>query len=120
MEEAIAVWENEGGSARTAVIALTGTVNQIAWAEQIRTAVDREFDRVRRALEDRTDTEAFIAILEDKRAEVMSNESAGYFIHDWQELRDQVRTMIRADVRYKGFHSSPRRGGCGTNKKVPF
>ena len=32
-----------------------------------------------------------IEILEDKSAEVMANEQAGYFIHDWQELRDRVR-----------------------------
>jgi cell division FtsZ-interacting protein ZapD len=110
LEQAIDTWEGEGGSPQPVMIALTGTVNQIAWAEQIRTAVNGEFDRVRKALEsaaskrpgrDRTDTDAVIAILEDKRAEVMSNPSAGYFIHDWQELRDQVRTMLRADVRYK-------------------
>jgi hypothetical protein len=32
---------------------------------------------------DRSDTRAMIAILEDKRAEVMANQKAGYFIHDW-------------------------------------
>jgi cell division FtsZ-interacting protein ZapD len=110
MIQAIETWEGEGGSPQPVITALTGTVNQIAWAEQIRTAVNAEFDRVRKALEsvannksgqERADTEAIIAILEDKRADVMSNESAGYFIHDWQELRDQVRTMIRADGRYK-------------------
>ena len=47
------------------------------------------------------DTLAVIAILEDKRAEVMANDEAGYFIRDWQELRDQVRQMIAQDRRYK-------------------
>ena len=73
---------------------MIGTANQIAWAEQIRVQVSAEFDRVRKALESaaekqsgkrRADTEAMIAILEEKRAEVMAREEAGYFIHDWQE-----------------------------------
>jgi len=28
------------------------------------------------------------------QAEVMAKDQAGYFIHEWQELRDQVRTMM--------------------------
>jgi inactivated superfamily I helicase len=91
---------------------LTGTVNQIEWAERIRIQVDAEFDRVARALEsaaskqsepDRTNTHLIIAILEEKRLEVMSNPKAGYFIHDWQELGDQVRQMILKDDRYKAI-----------------
>jgi len=31
-----------------------------------------------------------ITILDDKQAEVMAREQAGYFIHDWQEFRNQV------------------------------
>jgi hypothetical protein len=90
----------------------TGTVNQIEWAERIRTQVNVEFDRVASALEaaarrqlepDRSNTRAMIAILEDKRAEVMANQKAGYFIHDWQELRDQVRQLIKSDPRYKAI-----------------
>jgi len=89
---------------------MTGTANQVDWAEQIKVRVSAEFDRVARALasaanrqtkQDRMDTLAVIAILEDKRAEVMRNAQAGYFIHDWQELRDQVRQMIVQDSRYK-------------------
>lgn len=88
---------------------MIGTVNQIAWAVQIRAQVDAEFDRVRRVLEsvatrqradDGTHLLAIIRILEDKRAEVLGNEQAGYFIHDWQELRDQVRKLIIGDPRY--------------------
>jgi len=41
-----------------------------------------------------------IAILEDKRAKVMAEDQAGYFIHNWQELRDQVRRTIIRDPRY--------------------
>jgi cell division FtsZ-interacting protein ZapD len=90
---------------------MIGTINQIAWAVQIKAQVDAEFDRVRKVLEsvatkhspsDGTDLQAIIQILEDKRAEVMGNEQAGYFIQDWQELRDQVRQLFIGDPRYNG------------------
>jgi hypothetical protein len=113
MQQRISVWEGEGGSLNeTPENAMTGTVNQIEWAKQIKTQVNAEFDRVKTALEaaaarqsgqDRMDTQAMIAILQDKRAEVMAHEEAGYFIHDWQELRDQVRQMIMKDDRYKAI-----------------
>src|SRR2546422_8217433 len=84
MKERISVWEGEGGSLNeTSEKALTGTVNQIEWAKQIKTQVNAEFDRVKTALEaaaarqsgqDRMDTQAMIAILQDKRAEVMAHE----------------------------------------------
>jgi cell division FtsZ-interacting protein ZapD len=82
---------------------MAGTMNQVAWAEQIKEQVNKEFDRVANAMnsaarkqvgQDRTDTHTLIVILEDKRREVMANEEAGYFIRDWQELHDQVRQMI--------------------------
>lgn len=115
MQERISEWEEEGGSlSETSEKAMTGTVNQIEWAGQIKTQVKAEFDRVKTALEaaaarqeqlgqDRSDTQAVIAILEDKRAEVMAHQEAGYFIHDWQELRDQVRRLIMNDDRYKAM-----------------
>jgi hypothetical protein len=113
MEDKLSVWEDEGGSVnRRSWNALTGTVNQIEWAERIRMQVDVEFDRVARALssasrkqsrQDRLDTQSMLCILEEKRAEVLANPSAGYFIHDWQELRDQVRQMIMKDDRYKAI-----------------
>jgi hypothetical protein len=113
MKERISVWEGEGGSLNeTPEKALTGTVNQIEWAKQIRTQVNAEFDRVTKALEsaatkqsgqDGMDTQAIIAIVEEKRTEVMGHQEAGYFIHDWQELRDQVRQMIMKDDRYKAI-----------------
>jgi len=89
---------------------MTGTASQIEWAEQIKPRVSAEFDRVSKALTAvasnqgelvRTDTEAVIAILEEKRAETMANDRAGYFIREWQELRDQVRQMIGQDSRYQ-------------------
>jgi hypothetical protein len=97
-------------------IAMTGTVNQIGWAEQIKIQVDTEFDRVRAALEAaaskqlgrrKADTLAMIAILEDRRAEVTAHEQAGYFVHDWQELRGQVRELIIGDSRYQGIKFRP-------------
>jgi hypothetical protein len=116
---------NEGGAARSIPVAemqhltqnlkMTGTINQIDWAEQIRVQVNAEFDRVAKALEsaasmradpDQADVQAMIAILEDKRAEVMANDRAGYFIHDWQELRGQVREMITEDPRYGTIKAS--------------
>ena len=80
------------------------------WAERIRRSVNQEFDRVARAFAvvagkqsevRRTETEAILAILEDKRAAVMARSEAGYFIHDWQELGDQVRQMIFHDPRFQ-------------------
>jgi hypothetical protein len=116
MQENMSVWEGEGGSLNeTSEKALTGTVNQIEWAKQIRTQVDAEFDRVIAALEaaatkqsgpDRMNTQAIIAIVEEKRSEVMEHQEAGYFIHDWQEMRDQVRQMIMKDDRYKAIKSA--------------
>ena len=113
MEDRVSVWETEGGALKEGpALSLIGTVNQIEWAERIRTQVNAEFDRVASALEaaarrqsepDRSDTRAMIAILEDKRAQVMANPKAGYFIHDWQELRDQVRQLIKGDPRYKAI-----------------
>lgn len=94
---------------------MTGTVNQIEWAVQIKERVRTEFDRVAKALQsvagqqaeqDRMDTQAIIAILEEKRAEVMARTQAGYFIHDWQELSDQVRRMIVGDPRYLAIRNS--------------
>ena len=94
---------------------MTGTASQIEWAELIKPRVNAEFDRVVRALRlaaskqkepDRPDTGAVIAILEEKRAEVMANDQAGYFIRDWQEMKDQVRRMIRQDARYQSIKAN--------------
>jgi len=91
-------------------ISMTGTASQVEWARRIKRKVNQEFDRVARSFRsvaakqnnaDRADTEAIIAILEAKRAEVMSKEQAGYFIHDWQDLGDQVRQMIFQDAGYQ-------------------
>ena len=44
-----------------------------------------------------------IAILEERRAETIGNDQAGYFIRDWQELNDQVRQLIFRDSRYQAI-----------------
>lgn len=125
-------WESEGGATTcvdvfahlatpdfgpniAAKTILVGTPNQIEWAEQIKDRVHKEFDRVGMILKlvaatqvgwDQTDTLKLVAILEEKRHDVMANDRAGYFIHDWQELRDQVREMILKDPRYRNIMAS--------------
>jgi hypothetical protein len=93
---------------------LTGSPNQIEFAEQIRPRVHAEFDRVAKAFRavacnqeerNRTDTRAILEILEEKRNEVMGRNEAGYFIRDWQELKDQVRQMIGQDSRYRAIQA---------------
>jgi hypothetical protein len=134
MQEAIETWEGEGGGlrqtaeemvaprfvfARGSPVAaekkMIGTANQADWAERIKKQVSAEFDRVAKALESaaskqaeqkRMETEAVLAILEDKRAEVMAQDQAGYFIREWQELRDQVRQMITQDSRYQAIRAN--------------
>jgi hypothetical protein len=115
----IEAWEDEGGAGPAQPGASTpplrGTAAQVEWAERIRRQVNAEFDRVSAAFRSvagrqsdgkRADTAAIIALLEDKRAEVMGRQRAGYFIHDWQEISDQVRQMIFRDTRYQAIKSN--------------
>ena len=125
--DGIEAWEGEGGSgpepldvsaasmSGSASQVMSGTASQVEWAERIRRQVNAEFDRVAasfRSIADkqtgdkRANTETAIAILEEKRAEVMSRKDAGYFIHDWQEISDQVRQMIFHDPRYQAIKSN--------------
>ena len=114
----IDTWESEGGatpdSRGASAVSMRGTASQVEWAERIKRQVNAEFDRVAASFrsiaakqgdDKRPDTEAIITILEDKRAEVMSRDQAGYFIRDWQEIRDQVRQMIFDDARYQPIKS---------------
>jgi hypothetical protein len=93
---------------------MTGTPAQIAWAERIKLQVNAEFDRVVTAFDraaaaqsapSRLDTAAILAILQEKRVEVLARDQAGYFIRDWQELRDQVRQLIARDPRYQAIRA---------------
>jgi hypothetical protein len=112
-------WEDDGGAARpspgVSPASMTGTASQLEWARRIKRQVNDEFDRVAALLRSvarkqseakRAETEAVIGILEDKRVEVMSKQQAGYFIHDWQEIGDQVRQMIFRDARYQAIKSN--------------
>jgi len=101
---------------------MTGTTSQIEWAERIKFSVQAEFDRVANAFrqtaehqrgQDRLDTLAIIAILEEKRAETLANEHAGYFVKVWQELSDQVRQLLAQDPRFQAIQVE-RRARRGT------
>ena len=94
---------------------MTGTPNQIEWAEQIKVSVAVEFDRVARALHtvalrqtghDLLDTNTAIEILEEIRGAVMARDEAGYFIREWRELSGQVREMIALDPRHKAMRAA--------------
>ena len=96
-------------------MSLRGTENQVEWGLRIKRQVDEEFDRVAAAFTvvahrqnggRRTETETIITILEEKRSEVMSREEAGYFIHGWQEIGDQVRQLIFQDSRYQAIKTN--------------
>jgi hypothetical protein len=103
---------NAGKASKVALLQLVGTPSQIEWAEQIRQRASGEFDRVSSALlavarkqseQDRSDTRAVVAILEERRVGVLARVEAGYFIRDWQELTDQVLRVIRKDPRYQAI-----------------
>jgi hypothetical protein len=68
---------------------MSGTPNQVEWAERIKRRVNEEFDPVGSALRvvaikqsdaRRADTEAILAILEEKRGAVMNRQQAGHYI----------------------------------------
>lgn len=95
-------------------VSMHGTESQVEWAERISRQVNAEFDRVAASFREvagkqgdakRAETEAVLAILEDKRVEVMSRQEAGYFIHDWQDISDQVRQLIFRDPRHLAIRS---------------
>lgn len=118
MTREIQRWESEGGALsgrnRAGLAPLRGTPSQVEWAYRIRRAVDVEFDRVATALAsaagnqspaNRRYNDAILAILETKRTEVMANDSAGYFIHEWQEMGGRVRQLILQDARYAALRA---------------
>jgi hypothetical protein len=121
-QEAVEAWEDEGGFSSLADVRIDpaglrmkGTESQVGWAEQIKLRVADEFDRVAKAFhrvagkqpeQDRIETLAVIVILEEKRAEVMANDRAGYFIRNWQELSGRVQQTIARDPRYQAIKAS--------------
>lgn len=120
MNPALLVWENEGGTPMPPSMErrnrpLYGTASQIEWAEVIRERVDEEFDRIAASFQmignkqpdqKRSETEAIIAIIEEKRCEVLAIQNAGTFIRDWREAGDRVRKMILDDPRYKALKAA--------------
>jgi hypothetical protein len=93
-------------------LVLTGTPSQIELGTQLRARVMADFDRLAQALltvarqqpdADRAATEAIVALLEEKRDEVLSHTHAGYFIHKWPEPGDRVREMLLRDPRFQGM-----------------
>ncbi len=88
MARDIEAWEDEGGAAPAppgvSATPMSGTASHVEWAQRIKRQVNPKFDRGgvipidcgRQGGDKRTDPEAVIAILEDKRTEVMSREQA--------------------------------------------
>jgi hypothetical protein len=94
---------------------MTGTPNQVELATLIKSKVADDFDRVatvlrkaaeRQSEDFRTETLALIAILEEKRAEVLMNVRAGDFIRDWQEMSGKVGPMLAGDPRYQTIRTA--------------
>ena len=86
---------------------MTGTANQVSWAQLIKVQVNREFDRVSNALSSHN-CPHILALLEEKRNEVMANHRAGYFIQEWAELQGRVSHLITADSRFRAFQGRPK------------
>jgi hypothetical protein len=73
----------------------------VKWPERIELHMNARFD-LRDAFEsigreqdaeDRINTRAVLVVSEDKRGGITEDE-AGYLIHEWQALRDQARRMV--------------------------
>ena len=93
---------------------MIGNEDQIERAEKIKVRLNNEFDRIATALassaakqtgQDKSDVEAVIVILEEKRAEILSKGQADYYINNWRELNDRVRILISQDVRYLAINT---------------
>jgi hypothetical protein len=94
---------------------MMGKVDQADWGQQIKTRASAEFDRVAKVLESavgnqadqkRMNTLSVIAILEEKWADVMAKDHAGYFMHEWELSHDQVRQLIIQDPRYQAIKAT--------------
>jgi hypothetical protein len=94
---------------------MTGTETQIEWGAKLKLRVGTEFDRVSRVFQtvcdkqrepDRAETEAIIAMVGEMRSTVMANDDAGYYIREWQDLKNQVRDMVSQDQRYKAIRAN--------------
>ena len=63
-------------------------------------------------------TLSVIAILGKKWAEVMAKNQAGYFVHEWHELRNRIQRMIVHDFRYQAIKAN--KGRYEDEGAVPF
>jgi hypothetical protein len=93
---------------------MIGSVDQVKQAERIKVRVNAEFDRIATALgtsaakktgQDQTDMQAVIAILEEKRSEIMGKGQADYFIHNWRGELSRIRELIAQDTRYRAINT---------------
>ena len=93
---------------------MTGTPNQIQLATLIKIKIAADFDRVEKALREtangqpenfQSETKALIAILNEKRTQVLQNDRAGEFIRDWQELSGKVAQLVTKDPRYQAIRT---------------
>jgi hypothetical protein len=64
-------------------------------------------------------TKAVTGILEHPGGEVMRNDAAGYFVHDWQDISDQVRQMISQIRRTRRSGTTEIVDGC-PQTKIPY
>jgi hypothetical protein len=102
-DEAIDVWENEGGlPSESSSPKLEGTELQVKWPEPMEVhtnahfGVNNGFEPVARkqaATAQINSRAAILSIFEGKPVGV-AEDGAGYLIHEWQALRDQARRMI--------------------------
>ena len=102
------------GRDRRTMACMTGGGLQVEVAERIKVRAGADFDRFTAAFEvlsntqnepERGETLAIVAIVKELRAQVMANDDAGFFIRGWQDLGDQVRTMVLKDPRVKAIQA---------------
>lgn len=112
---------------------LTGSPAQVEWAGRLKALAGAEFDRVAKSFRlvalsqgenKRAETEAILEILKEKRAVVMNQEEAGYFIREWQEIGEQVRKLIGQDFRFQSIQAKRAEHSStifvGTKEKVNY
>ena len=93
---------------------MTGTPNQVELANLIKLNVAEAFDRVDKVLQEAAARQPeglcgeitdLIAIVEEKRAAVLTKSRAGEFIRDWQEPDGKVAKLIADDPRCQAIRA---------------
>jgi hypothetical protein len=94
---------------------LQGPPNRVAWANEIRSRVGSEFERMRVSIEsgsnkfraiDRAETISLLSMLDAHRAEVFSATLAEYFIAEWQNPSDRLHRLINGDEHWKAINNA--------------